>query len=225
MKIAIIGGTGMVGTAITQQAIKKNHQVTIINRDKLKAEEKFFDQVDYLESDAFALTKEDLEQFDVVIDAYAPDPSEDAENHQKLAEYLVDLLKNNQNTRIGFILGSSSLINKETNDYIAKTLEVTPDNRAEKWMPNAIAQFKEYLYLQGVTDVNWFGFSPQPVFTRGEATEYQIGTDQPIGQGILSTGNAAAAILDEIENPKFEQKRFTAANIDQTDWSKVNLDF
>ena len=225
MKIAIIGGTGMVGSVITREAVDRDHQVTVITRNQNRAKEIFFNTVEYLETDAFELKIDNLNQFDVVIDAYAPSSDEDVENHVKLAKYLIELLKNTEKPRIGFILGSSSLINPETGDYIAKSLKATPDNRAEFWLPTAMAQFDEYLYLKDVEDVNWFAFSPQPMFTKGNITEYKIGTDSPIDEGTLSTGNAAAAILDEIEEPKFEKQRFTAANIDHTDWSEVDLDF
>lgn len=223
MKIAVIGGTGMVGSAITTEAISRNHQVTVITRNQNNAHKIFTDKVNFLESDAFNLTTTQLNQFDVVIDAYAPSKNEDVNNHLKLAEYLIKLLKNTDKPRIGFVLGSSSLINPETNDYIAKKLKIVPNDRSQYWVPTALAQFNEYLFLQKLTDVNWFGFSPQPMFTRGSKTEYQIGTDQPFNEGSLSTGNAASAILDEIENPQFEQKRFTAANVDHTDWSKVDF--
>lgn len=223
MEIAVIGGTGMVGSAITTEAINRNHQVTVITRNQDKANKIFTNQVNYLEADAFNLTIDQLNQFDVIIDAYAPAQGEDVNNHLKLAEYLMNLLKNTNRPRIGFVLGSSSLINPETNDYIAKKLKIVPSNRSQYWVPTALAQFDEYLFLQSITDVNWFGFSPQPMFTRGNKTEYEIGTDQPLNEGSLSTGNAAAAIIDEIEVQQFLQKRFTAANIDHTDWSKVDF--
>lgn len=39
MKIAIFGSTGIVGSAITKEALSKGHEVTVLTRDAKKVEE------------------------------------------------------------------------------------------------------------------------------------------------------------------------------------------
>lgn len=66
MKIGIIAASGKAGALITKEAVQRGHEVTAIVRhpDRVKMD------VSILQKDLFDLTTTDLENFDVVVDAF-----------------------------------------------------------------------------------------------------------------------------------------------------------
>ncbi|CAM4348811.1 NAD(P)H-binding [Weissella hellenica] len=73
-KVGIIGATGMAGSATFKAAIAAGLDVTAIVRSTDKAKETLGSDIAVIEKDAFDLTKADLEQFDVVVNAFATAP-------------------------------------------------------------------------------------------------------------------------------------------------------
>ncbi|MDG4792920.1 NAD(P)H-binding protein [Micromonospora sp. WMMD1082] len=73
------------------------------------------------------------------------------------------------------------------------------------------------VYRSSADGVTWTYVSPPPLeFHPGERTgRYRTGTDQPVtdaqGRSVLSYEDLAVAVVDEIENPRFRNARFTAA--------------
>ncbi|MBX7268732.1 NAD(P)H-binding protein [Micromonospora sp. Llam7] len=73
------------------------------------------------------------------------------------------------------------------------------------------------VYRSSADGVTWTYLCPPPLeFHPGERTgRYRTGTDRPVtdaqGRSVLSYEDLAVAVLDEIENPRFRNMRFTAA--------------
>ncbi|MEH1053724.1 NAD(P)H-binding protein [Micromonospora sp. CPCC 206171] len=73
------------------------------------------------------------------------------------------------------------------------------------------------LYRSSADGLTWTYLSPPPMeFHPGERTgRYRTGTEHPVvdenGRSVLTYEDLAVAIVDEIENPRFENMRFTAA--------------
>lgn len=67
MKIGIIGATGKAGSRILKEALDRGHEVTAIVRNAAKITE---ENIKVLEKDVFALTSNDLQAFDVVVNAF-----------------------------------------------------------------------------------------------------------------------------------------------------------
>ncbi len=68
--------------------------------------------------------------------------------------------------------------------------------------------------LREVEDVNWTNVSPSMSIESGErTTKYRLGTEDLLtdknGDSRISIEDFAMAILDEVEHPSFERKRFT----------------
>jgi putative NADH-flavin reductase len=59
--------------------------------------------------------------------------------------------------------------------------------------------------------LDWTLVSPSPVIAPGERSGYVLGTDAPVG-GSVTTTDFADAILDELESPSYEGRRFTVAS-------------
>lgn len=106
-KVGIIGATGMAGSATFKAAIAACLDVTAIVRSTDKAKETLGSDIAVIEKDAFDLTKADLEQFDVVVNAFATAPQQ-AYLHTDLAAHLVAELRETDAPRIIFILGAGS---------------------------------------------------------------------------------------------------------------------
>ncbi|PZV91572.1 hypothetical protein SAMN05443287_110119 [Micromonospora phaseoli] len=73
------------------------------------------------------------------------------------------------------------------------------------------------VYRSGADGVTWTYVCPPPLeFRPGQRTgRYRTGTDQPVtdaqGRSVLSYEDLAVAVVDEIEDPHFQNMRFTAA--------------
>ena len=69
MKLAIIGATGMAGTALYKESVSRGHDVTAIVRNRDKAVSLLGSGVRVIEKDVFDLSKSDMDSFDVIINA------------------------------------------------------------------------------------------------------------------------------------------------------------
>ncbi len=209
-KIGIIGATGAAGKEITKEAVVRGLETTAIVRNLDKAKELFTDSVSYLVKDAFALTKEDLQDFDVIIDAYAPSDVAKAYLHVDLATRLIAFFRTEKSPRLFFILGAGSLSNGKEG-HVLDDLENIPD--AQSWIEVPRQQAKEYAILSTVENVDWVGVSPGLLLKDGDKKSSILGTNTVLfnnnGVSETSTGTLAAAIIDEILEPKHIQERFT----------------
>ncbi|WP_179396331.1 NAD(P)-dependent oxidoreductase [Lacticaseibacillus absianus] len=212
MKIAIIGATGTAGRALTQEALNRGHQVTGFVRHPEAAAGLFTAPVEMRAQDAFTLTKADLTPFDVVIDAFRPE-NEAASLHIDLAAHLIHLLRGTTTPRLVFITGAASLKHPQGGLLYDRLIQL-PGHEA--WIATPQSQAIELEYLRQVTDVNWLAFSPSATFEAGPATGYVGGSDTLLQdaqhESVLSSGNLALAILDELEVPTTQHGRLTARN-------------
>ncbi|MTV82793.1 NAD(P)H-binding protein [Secundilactobacillus folii] len=213
MKIGIIGGSGKTGSAVYQEAQKRGHEPTAFVRSEEKGHAVLGADARLLVKDAFELTKADLTQFDVIIDAFAvPMGSGTSYLHLDLLTQLVHELRQTE-TRLFVIIGAASL-KLEDGRRLLDQLLAMPDH--EKWIGTPLNQTYELEFLQMVDNVDWVAVSPQRNFGPGPTNGYVMGTDKIMvdsnGKSELSNGNMALAILDEIETPKHRHQRFTVRN-------------
>ena len=212
MKLAIIGATGMAGTALYKESVSRGHDVTAIVRNRDKAVSLLGSGVRVIEKDVFDLSKSDMDSFDVIINAFATVPNK-AYLHLDLAAKLIALFRETESPRLFFILGAGSLLDKEGKKFL-DTLKTVPD--AASWISIPIEASKTLDYLRSIENVNWVGVSPSAEFVAGDATVPVLGKDHLLssagGESIVTSGTMAVAILDEIENPQFIRTRFTVCN-------------
>ncbi|WP_204120644.1 MULTISPECIES: NAD(P)-dependent oxidoreductase [Levilactobacillus] len=214
MKITVIGATGMAGSAIVAEALKRGHSVTALARSEEKlAKLPANPNLTTRTQDAFQLTTADLTASDVVVDAFATAPAQ-AYLHVDLATHLVSQLRETTMPRLAFILGAGSLLTGDDHHLFVHDLEQAPEAASFISVPQN--QLKELTFLRDVDNVNWFGVSPAANFHPGEATAAKLGTDELLandqGESGTSAGTMAVAILDELENPQHHQTRFTVAD-------------
>lgn len=217
-KIAVIGATGMAGSAIVKEAIKRGYDVTAISRTQANLEKLANDvgngtNVNIIVKDAFTLTKNDLDQYDVIIDAFACAPNQ-AYLHVDLATKLIAMFRETDSPRLFFILGAGSLHTGSDDHLVVKDMMKDPKNDSFIEVPKN--QLSEYKFLQTVNNVNWVGVSPSATFKPGNKTDFKLGNNNILtnDQGVSETtsGTMAVAIMNEVDNPKHHQERFTVVN-------------
>jgi len=213
MKIAIIGATGFVGSAILNELAQRGSQITAIARTP-KDEEK--DGITWVKAD---VTHTDelvaaLKGSDAVISAYNPgwtNPNiyEDSIAGSKAIQEAVKLSGVKRFIVIG---GGGSL-------FVAEGVQAvdTPDFPKEIYAGASAA--RDYLnIIKEEKDLDWAFFSPAFEMHQGTTTgrtgKYRLGLENPVfdenQRSILSVEDLAVVIADEIENPKHHQVRFTA---------------
>lgn len=215
-KVGIIGATGMAGSATFKAAQEAGLDVTAIVRNADKAKQNLGANIQLIESDTFNLTKSDLEQFDVVVDAFATAP-EKAYLHTDLATHLVATLRETESPRLIFILGAGSTFvgTGDQRHFAYEDIKADPDNAAWQSIPEN--QLYEFNFLKDVKNVSWTGVSPGQLFVPGElADKVLYGKDDMLfdeqGRSQTTSDTMAKAIVDEIITPAHKQERFIVTN-------------
>lgn len=201
MKIAIIGATGHAGSLLVQEGLKRGQDITAIMRNASKLTV----DVPYIEKDLFALTKEDLLPFDVVIDAFrAPAGKEDL--HETSLAHLITILSGTK-VRLLVVGGSSSLF---IDDQGTRMIDQAPTDAP--YYPTAYHMYQAFRELPTTTQLRWTYLSPAAFFNPdGAATgEYRftgdhLGTDAA-GNSEISMADYAVAMLDIAEQNLYENQ-------------------
>jgi uncharacterized protein len=215
MKIALIGATGFVGTAILKEALDRGHAVTAIarNPEKIKAQNNLtIVKSDVMDSDGLS---EVLKGNDVVVSAYnAGWTNPDIYNEfLKGSRSIQEAVKKSEVKRLIVLGGAGSL-------FIAPNVQLvdTPQFPAD-WKPGALSA-RDYLNeLKNEDQLDWTFVSPAIEMNPGTPHErrgtYRTGLDNPVfdinNKSTISVEDLAVAIVDEIENPKHIRVRFTVA--------------
>lgn len=206
MKVAIIGANGKSGSNLVQEALKQGYDVTAIVRNK---EYKNGD-VKVVYKDVFELSKADLEGFDAVISAFAAWTPETFPLHKKVAKHLADALSGTK-TRLLVIGGAGTLYVDDKGTMAMDTPGFPPE-----YMGVAKATAESFSELKDRSDVLWTYVSPAGDYdANGTRTgKYVLGGDNLIlnskNESYISYADLAIAIIDELKNRNFVQKRFTA---------------
>jgi putative NADH-flavin reductase len=211
MKIAIIGATGFVGTAVLNEALHRGYQVTAIARNagKITVKDKNLTLKDADINDTAALAKI-LAGHDAVVSAFNAgwtNPNLYAD-FTKGSEDIQKATKLSGVKRLLVIGGAGSL-------EIAPGVQLvdTPGFPAE-YKAGATAARDYHNTLKKETDLDWTFLSPAIILQPGERTGvFRLGHDEPIfdanNKSEITVSDLAVAIIDELESNRFIKKRFT----------------
>ncbi len=205
MKLAVICANGKAAGKIISEAVKRGLDVTGFGRKDNNTEAK-----NYVKKDLFDLTKEDLNGFDAVIDAFGAWTPETLSQHSTSLKHLCDILSGT-NTRLLVVGGAGSLyVNKEHTAQVSDS----PDF-PEGFKPLATAMAKALSELRQCKDVKWTYISPAGDFQAdGERTgKYILGGEELTlnsrNESIISYADYAVAMVDEIEKGSHIQQRIS----------------
>jgi len=206
MKVAIIGANGKSGSNLVQEALKQGYDVTAIVRNK----EYKNDDVKVVHKDIFELTKADLAGFDAVISAFGAFTDATFPLYKKVAVHLANLLSGSS-TRLIIVGGAGTLLVDDKGTMAMDTPGFPPE-----YMGVARAAAESFFELKTKSDVLWTYVSPAGDYDADGARtgKYVLGNDHVIlnsqNESYISYADLAIAIIDELKNGAFVQKRFTA---------------
>jgi putative NADH-flavin reductase len=205
MKVAVIGGTGMVGSRIVAEAAARGHEVTAVSR---KGDAPSSGNVTALRADAtdLAVLRKLAAEHDVIVCAIGPS-REPGGDPSVFPTTLANLATAVSKARLIVVGGAGSL-------FVAPGLRlVDAPDFPEIYKPESLAAAASLEALRALPDAGaWSYLSPAPVIAPGERTgRYVVADDVPAGESI-SAEDYAVALVDEIENPVHTDRRFTVAN-------------
>ena len=211
-KIMLIGSSGMVGQRILHEALNRGHHLTCLVRETSGTGEHRA-ELDYHTGDIFKpeTVAAAAVNHDVVESAYGPGKG-DANLVVKAAHSLIEALTRVDPVRLIWVSGAGSL---EVRPGVQ--LVDTPEFPAQ-WKAIALAH-REALDVYrkaGMAEFDWTAVSPAALIEPGTRTgKYRTGTNELLvddqGRSYISAEDFAVAVVDEIENPHFRDKRFTVA--------------
>jgi uncharacterized protein len=214
MKIAVIGGTGRLGGAVAEEALRRGHQVTALSRNPVPTEALAGAElvsVDITDIDALAHA---IAGHDAVVASVTDRTTEDRSIIPASAQALLEALPRAGVTRLAFVGGGGSLHIAPGERYVD-----APSFPAE-YRPEALAQADALRILrEDGSGVDWTYLSPPPHnLVPGERTgAYRVHAgDSPVfdddGHFGITFGDLASALVDELESPQFSRQRFTAGS-------------
>ncbi|NMM78982.1 3-beta hydroxysteroid dehydrogenase [Rhodococcus sp. SRB_17] len=213
MKIALIGATGFVGSAVLNELLQRGHEVTALARhpEKLAPRERL--KVVAADAQNAAEVAQAVAGNDAVVSAYNPG--------WKVADLYVQYLRGTQAIMAGaqqagvrrlLVVGGAGSL------YVVPGVQLvdTPEFPAE-WKEGARGARDALKLLQDDKTLDWTLLSPPILLQPGERTgHYRLGQDAPLMNGdqpgSISVADLAVALVDEAEKPRHLRQRFTVAH-------------
>jgi uncharacterized protein len=203
MRIIVFGANGRQGSRLVSEALERGHEVTAAVRSEAANVDPRAEVVvaDALDADRVA---EVSAGHDVALNATR-------ERHADIARALLDGLARAGVERLIIVGGASSL-------EVAPGVRLfdTPEFQEELKAEAASGIESLEVYRSADTPVEWTYVSPGAFFAPGERTgSYRTGGEQLLvgedGGSAISMEDFAIALLDEVEEPRHPNQRFTAA--------------
>lgn len=205
MRIAVICANGKAGKLIVEEAIARGADVTAVVRGENQSAAK-----KVIQKDLFDLNVADLEDFDVVVDAFGAWTPETLPQHSTSLKHLCDLVSGRE-TRLLVVGGAGSLyVNPEHTVQVMDGADFP-----EMFKPLASNMGRALDELRTRTDVKWTYISPAGDFQAdGAGTgKYILGGEELIlnskGESVISYADYAVAMVDEALNGNHIQQRIS----------------
>lgn len=209
MKIALIGATGFIGSALLQEALARQHQVTalVAHPEKLQPAE----NLAVLATDVqdFARLTSQLAGFDAVLSAFSGHANSDTLGYYVAGiKNIIQASKAAKVARLLVVGGAGSL-------EVAPGLQVidTP-NFPPEYKASAEGARQALNLLRAETELNWTMLSPSASIAPGQRSgQFRLGSEQLLidaeGKSHISVQDYALAMLNELELPAHGRQRFT----------------
>ena len=211
-RIALIGASGFVGSALLKESLKRGHSVTAIVRhpEKITLNDPNLQiiQGDVLSEQSIT---DVIKGVDVVISAYNPGWTNPNISQETTAAYqsIISGVKKAKIPRLLIVGGAGSL-------YVAPEKRVMDTGVIpESYLP-AVESLANVLYdlQKNEQELDWAYFSPAGNIEPGEKTgTFRLGKDHLIvdkdGKSNISVEDYAVAMLDEVDSPVHHRERFT----------------
>jgi uncharacterized protein len=207
MKVVLFGASGMIGSRILQELLRRGHQVTAVVRNpgKVAAPGVRVLTGDVTEAESVAQTARGA---DAAISAYAP-PKGDEPVLSAAIYALVDGLSEAGVRRLIVVGGAGSL------EVAPGVALVDAPGFPEAYRDIAMAH-RDALPILRESNLDWTSLSPAGIIEPGERTgKFRLGTTSLLtdekGESRISAEDYAIALVDELEDPKHLRRQFTVA--------------
>jgi putative NADH-flavin reductase len=210
MKLIVFGSTGLLGSRLVTEALRRGHEVTASARDP--------SPMSGLEG--VRAVPADVTRADTVAQvAQGHDLALSAVTQHDRPEVLVEAAHGllaglaRAGVRRLVVAGGAGSLKVPSGQRLMDTPEFH-----EQWKPEAHAAAEALaVYEQAGGDVDWVYVSPAALLEPGERTgTYRVGGDQLItdeqGRSRITMEDFAIAMLDEAEHPGHSRERFTVAH-------------
>ncbi len=200
MKITVIGATGMVGSRVTAEAVRRGHAVTAVSRGKPQELPVGAEWVAGNVARAQDL-KPLVASADAVVLAIRPAPGAEA----TLAPLTARLLDVAAGTPLLIVGGAGPLLSPAGGLVVDDPAYVP-----RQWRAVAAASAEQLRVCAGHFNADWTYLSPPALLEPGERTGvYRRGSDTllvaPDGRSHISAEDLAVAVLDELQVPSGER--------------------
>ena len=212
MRITVFGATGNVGRRVVVEALSRGHEVTAVMRDPTRSHEL---DVDAQVRKGDASNSEDVAKLsegqDLVITATRPPAGKERELVAITESLFAGLAKTN--VRLLVVGGAGGLtVPGDSNALVVDDLRYVGPG----WREIALACTEQLEVCRAQSLVDWTYLSPPAMLTPGERTgTFRVGGDELLvdaeGKSTISMEDFAVALMDEAEQPKHPQARFTVA--------------
>lgn len=210
MKVALLGATGFVGSALLKEALDRKHIVTAIVRqpEKLEKREGLIAKTGDVYNTAFLAAL--ILGNDAVISAFNPgwkDPNL-YEDQVRGTASIIAAIKDAGIKRVLWVGGAGGL-------EVEPGVRVIDSPDMPPWVkPGSLATMNALDQLRKEPELDWSYLSPSAEMKSGARTgKFRLGGDQLLvdtsGHSTISVQDFAVAMLDELENPAHVRKRFT----------------
>ena len=211
MKIALIGASGYVGSALLAEALNRGHEVTALVTQPQKVAARAHLQVLAADAQATPALTEALRGHEAVISAFSGHAQGDVRGYYvRGARSIIDAVKQAGVPRLLMVGGAGSL-------EVAPGVQLvdTPEFPAE-WKGTAEGARDALALLRAEADLDWTMLSPAIQLVPGARSgTFRLGTDQLLtdaaGESRITLADYAVALLDELERPAHSRQRFAVA--------------
>ncbi|MFI9307477.1 NAD(P)-dependent oxidoreductase [Streptomyces triculaminicus] len=230
MHIGVIGATGTIGSRVVTEALGRGHRVTALSRDASQINESranvTWASVDVLDPASIAAI---LPGLDVLISGFQPGNAArdiadtvrrsiaDPTVHSVAARALLKALESHPRTRL-IVIGGAGSLETAPGVVLADDVDRMHETLDQLGLPREYAAAargaRDGLNVLRTSNRLWTYFSPAEEIAPGERTgRFRVGGDQAVrdadGRSRISAEDAAVALVDEAELPRFVQRRFT----------------
>ena len=212
MKTVVLGATGMAGSRIAAEAVRRGDEVVAVSRSGAAPVDSPL--VTSIAADAGSVQEiaEVVKGADVVASALAPvrDGSDPRGPFVALYDAVLDGVRAGGVRRMVIVGGAGSL--QVDRDTLLKDTPAVPD----QVKPEAEALIDVLAKLRAVNDLEWTYMTPAANFAPGERTgNFRIGGDVVLtdseGNSNISAEDYAIAFVDELENGEHPNARICVA--------------
>lgn len=209
MKIALIGATGFIGSALLNEAVARQHQVTALVSRPEKIATTTDVQAQASDVQNLAQLTQQLAGYDAVISAFSGHANSDVLGYYVSGIKNIIIAAKQANASRLLVVGGAGSLEAAPGVQVIDT-----PNFPEAYRASAEGARQALNLLREEKELNWTMLSPSAMIAPGQRTnQFRLGLNQLLiaadGKSHISVEDYAVAMIDELERPAHQRQRFT----------------